>query len=352
MNDKEFNTEISRGLSGGYLLYGDEEYLKNHYIKKAVSSVITDPDLASFNLVECDENSFSPAALADALATMPMMSDKVMVVFRVRISQLREKDKAALYEVLSELDKYPQTVLLLVACKGYFDAGAVRKNKPSAIYKKLTEHLVPVEFEYRTGAVLKKWIARHFEADGVTAGADVIDRIISVAGADMCSLTLEIEKLSCYALSTGSPEVTMSSVEMLCSDSGETETFALSNAIVAGDRAAALAALRVSRDKRRRATEVLSMITSDFTNMMKVSVYMEAGIYKDEIAKRTGIHPFKVSKYMDAVASSEQGRIRAALERCRDADAALKSSRIDYIALERLICTMPSRKQRGKYGAG
>ena len=352
MNDREFKAEIKKGLSGGYLLYGDEDYLKEHYIAEAKSAVVGDDDgMAALNLIECDENRFTVGALRDALSTFPMMADRVLVVFRVRLSQLREKEKQALFELLEALEDYPSAVLLLVACKGYFDPGNLKRNKPSALYKQLAKSLVPVEFAYQTPSVLKKWLARHFASDSLACSERVLDRIVALSGPDMNSLLCETEKLACYALSKGESEISDEAVTLLCSDNGELEAFALSNAIVAGDRTAALRTLRESRDKRQKANVVLAMITSDFNNMMKVSVCLSAGLYKDEIAAKTGIHPFKVSKYIDAVKDSDPERIRAALDRCREADAAIKSSRIDYIALERLVCTMPQRKySRGKSG--
>jgi len=76
---------------------------------------------------------------------------------------------------------------------------------------------------------------------------------------------------------------------------------------------------------------------------------MKYGLTKDDIARKTGIHAFRVGKYMEAVRNSETAAIRAALDRCREADVMLKSSVIDFIALERLVCVMPVKKQYNRY---
>lgn len=344
MTDKEFKAEIKKGLSGGYLLFGEEDFLKEYYIGAAKAELLgKDSDFASFNLIECDEANYSSAALADALATMPMMSDKVLCIFHVRLSKLRESEKKELYDVLQTVADNETAVLLLVACTGFFDSGNIKKNKPSALYKELSEYLTPVEFAKQTPAALRKWVIRHFEADGISATPFVADEIVKLSDGEMLSLSGEVEKLICFAKANSLSEITKETVENLCADNTSLEAFALSNAISSGNKRKALAALYECKSRRQKPQAVLAGITAEFNNMYKVAICLGEGMMKDEIAKELGMHPYKTSIYIDAVSNIAPTRFRMALERCRDADLALKSSKIDYIALERLVCTMPSR---------
>lgn len=342
MTEKDFKAEIKNGLSGGYLLYGEEEYLKEYYLDRAVEAVIGNSDFAEFNLIKTDEDNYSSSALADALASFPMMSEKVCVVCRVRLSTLSDKELDSLCQVLSTLPDRP-AVLFVSAPSGYFDAGSIRKNRPSAMYKKLSEYLTPVEFPHQTPAMLKKWALRHFEAEKISAEDTALETLCELCDYDMTVLGGECEKLICFAKACGQETITAQTVRELCSEYGEAGAFALSNAIVSGDKQAALRALKEYKDKRRSAVMVLSGIISDFSNMLKVSVYMKNGMYKIDIARKTGIHEFRVGRYMEAVKNTEPSAVRAVLERCREADTALKSSGIDYIALERLVCTMSAK---------
>lgn len=345
MTDKDFKKEIKSGLSGGYLLYGEEEYLKEFYLSSAVKALIGEnSDFGEFNLVKIDEDEFTPQTLSDALSTFPMMSAQICVVCRARLSALSEKDSDALCGVLETLGSYP-AVLLMIAPFGGFDAGNVKKNRPSALYKKLTEYLTPVEFGHQSPAMLKKWLMRHFEPEGISAGDGALSLLCEMCDFDMRALASECEKLICYLKANGRDSLGEADVQLLCTEYGEAGAFALSNAIVGGNRTAALAVLEEYKEKRRSSVSVLSAIISDFSNMLTVAVYMKDGLYKAEIAKKTGIHEFRVGRYMDAVSGSDVGTVRMALERCREADLALKTSAVDYIALERLVCTMPSRRQ-------
>lgn len=355
MNDREFKAEIKKGLSGTYLFYGDEEFLKKYYLAEAKKSVLgDDDDFAVFNYVEIEMEDFSPDMLSDAASSVPMMAERICVVAHADLTKYGDKKGntvsgklEALTEVLDEIKEADTAVVFIVCASGNFDAG--RKNRPSSILKTLQKYVSVVEFEYQTAAVLKKWALRHFEREQLTAQDSALAYLVNAAGPDMTFLSLEIQKLICYIRSQNREILTLEDAMLLCSENGELDDFALSNAIVSGDRAAALEALREAQDKRRKATVVLSGITSDFINMLTVSVYLKEGLSKDEIARKTGLHAFRVGKYIEAVRNVDTAVLRAALDRCREADAALKGSGIDYIALERLVCVMPARRQYTKY---
>ncbi len=356
MNDKEFKAAIKSGLSGIYLFYGEEEFLKKHYLAEAKKAVLGgDDDFAVFNLTEIQDDEFSPELLRDAASGVPMMAEKICVVAHARLTKYTGSDRSpsenvkteALLEALADIKDIETAVIFIVCPPDGFDAG--RKNKPSKLLKSISEYATPVEFAYQTPAVLKKWTLRHFEREKLTADDRTLGYIVSSAGPDMTFLALEIDKLTAWAKSNERDYVSFDDAVLLCSENGELDAFALSNAIVSGDRAGALEALREARDKRRKAPMVLAGITSDFINMLAVSLYMKEGLTKDDISRKTGIHAFRVGKYMEAVRNIEVGAIRAALNRCREADAALKSSVVDFIALERLVCVMPVKRQYGSY---
>ena len=345
MNEKEFRAAIKNGLSGGYLIYGDEEYLKDRLVPMAVKSVVGDDDFSSVNLIETDENSFEPSFLEDALSSVPMMAEKCCAVCRVRFSELDEHEREAVYTALDILRRDPPVVLLFVIPAGYFDAGNVKKGKPSAEYRELTGYLEPVETPYQMASVLKKWAAKRFSSDGIAARDDALTYLVETAGPDMYSLSNEIEKITCFALSKKAATLDKETVLAVCSESGELDAFALSNAVVSGNREGALAAVRECRDKRMNPVSVIARMTSEFSNMLFVSVCMNNGMIKSEIAKKLGIHEFRVGKYMEALRDTDASAVRAVIERCVEVDTALKSSSGGFELLERFVCTIPSKKR-------
>ena len=74
--DSEFKKRIDKSPIGGFLFFGDEDYLKSHSLKTAIATSCPDPSLSVFNLMTVDPMSSDlPEALASALAAAPMMAD-------------------------------------------------------------------------------------------------------------------------------------------------------------------------------------------------------------------------------------------------------------------------------------
>lgn len=349
MTEKEFKAEIKSGLEGGYFIYGDEEYLKRRLVDAAVRSVVGDDDFSAVNTVRTDADEYSAATLEDAIANVPMMSDRCAAVCEVRFSELKESEKTEAYAALEALSSNPQCVLFLVIPAGYFDEGNLKKGKPSAEYKKLEALLRPVSVPYQPLPVLKPWVEKHFRSEGLAVGGDALNYLVSLSGPDMTSLINEIDKLSCYVKSKDRAEVTSGDVSFICSDNGELDAFALSNAIVNGDRETALEAIKECRDSKQKPTAVIARMTSEFMNMLSVASCVRAGMIKQEISKKLGLHEFRVGKYMEAVRDTDISAIRSVIARCVDAELTLKSSGGGYETIERFVCTIPSRKAARGY---
>lgn len=348
MTDREFAAEIKKGLSGGYFLYGDEEFLKKYYLDAAVKSVVGMDELSMMNLCRLDGDNYSPAALEDALSAFPMMADRICVVLSMKFQGLSEKALKAFCDILEGVGERP-CVFLAVAPKGGFDEGNLKKGRPTAAYKLISEKLTMVNFSKGTPGAVKKWVMRHFEAEGLVAEGEALDLLCEYCGYDLTLLSMEMSKLSAFCKANEISTVGRDTVREVSSDYSESGTFDLTNAVLNGDRRGALKVLRDYKDKRKPAASVMAALTSDFSNMLEVALLMQEGMSKQEIARMLSIHEFRVSKYMDAVRGTPVAKLRAALERCRDADGEIKSSRLDYISIERFICTMPAKKRLGGY---
>ena len=69
-----FRKQLKKGLSGGYLFYGDEDYLKGFALRSVKEELCSDPTYALFNHIELDAMDYSPDALLDAMMPLPMMA--------------------------------------------------------------------------------------------------------------------------------------------------------------------------------------------------------------------------------------------------------------------------------------
>ncbi len=344
MTDSEFRDAIKSGsLDGGYLLFGDEDFLKGRYATDMCHAVC-DGQFEEFNILKADGADISAAALEEMIAGYPMMAERKAVLFTgFRAGSLREKELEAYLDVFSRLEDYPHTVLAVCVPSDAMDPGNLPK-KPSPLYKKLITHLTPVQFDLKNPAALKKWINTQFTRAGAEAHFDTAETMIAYCGRDMNILHGECEKLIAYALATGT-QITPATVELVCCKNEEDDAFALANSVLSGDRRGALAALRKYRDRKDEPVSVCAALGRVLTDMLHVCMLQSEGEQKKDIATALKMHEYKCSLYMQALKGVEPGRIRAAVERCKDADMLLKSTDLKYVALERLICTIPAKRR-------
>ncbi|MBP3369403.1 MAG: DNA polymerase III subunit delta [Clostridia bacterium] len=335
-----FRKQLKSGLCGGYLFFGEEDYLKSFSLRSARASICGDETFAVFNDVSIDPIDYTPSALLSALTPPPMMSDKkIVTVNGLAISAMKASEITDLCEVLATLSDYDYNVLIISVPAGLIDEGYLPKN-PSNVFKQLSEYLTPVRFDSVTGARLVSWVGKHFAHHGVSASERVCSMLIDRCGKSMFILSSETEKLSYYVLSDGRTEVTPGDVENVTTETIDAGAFALTNAILDGKYAAALDALNFMKFRRIEPVVVLGEISSVISELVMIKALRSDGVSQLEISEFFKINPYKAKLYYSAAANKSDERLKRALSLCSVADLSIKSGQSGYTAIETLICTL------------
>lgn len=341
IKEADFRRQIKTPCAGGYLLFGDEDYLKAHAVRTARQVICDDPSFAVFNDVRLDASDLTPDRLQNALMPPPMMADhKIVTVCGVDFTTLKQSDIEALCQVLEEgMEQYPFNLLLLSIPAGGIDVGYLPK-RPSALLNRLGSCLTPVQFDRTTPQKLGAWIARHLEHNGVRADAAVCRALMETCGHDMFTLANETDKLSWYVLAHGRTEATEADVQHVCCAVTEYDAFAFANAVMEGRREDALHILAQLKFRRVEPIFILGEITRVFCDLLAVKAMMQDSAPTAQIASVLKMHEYKAGLYQRASAAITWERLRAAVTLCAEADAALKSSAQGYQPLERVICAL------------
>ncbi len=336
----EFRKQLGTAYGKGYLFFGDEDYLKAFSLKIARERYCSDASLAMFNHIKLDALDMTPDTLLDALVTLPMMSEgKLIEVSGFNPKSFRGSSQLEEYcNVFAMLEEYDYNTLIINVPAGLLDEGQIPK-KPSATLKKLGEHLTLVRFAQSTPLMLSRWAEKHFLANGVRADAAVCSSLIEYCGSDMYRLATETDKLSWYALSNGRDYIDQRDIYNVAIADTSYDTFALTNAIIDGNKSKALSVLGEMQRRRIEPTLVMGEITSTLCDMVRAKAASNDGMSADEISSRYKIHSFKVKMYLKAASSYE--RLLAVMNLCTEADEAIKnSSTPSYLAIEKLICVI------------
>ena len=335
-----FRKQMKKGLSGGYLFFGDEDYLKSFSLTAAREAICPDPTFALFNDVRMDSLTYSAGALLDALMPPPMMCDqKIITVSGLNLNGLKSSEIEDLVEVLEMLPQYDYNVLILSVPAGQMDEGILPK-RPSPLLTRLAEHLTPVQFEPISGARLAAWVGKHFQHHSVSASPEVCSYLIEQCGRSMFTLSAETEKLSYYVLQNGRTEVTRQDVELVSVSELSTDTFALANAIVDGRYEDAMQALNVMKFRRVEPVIILSEVSRAICDLTSIKALQCQGLPSSEICAVLKMNEYKARLYLAGAGNKSMKKLRRAVELCSEADLALKLSPQGYIAIERLIFSL------------
>ena len=351
MTETELRAEIKRGPAGGYLLWGDEDYLKQFYLTALRNAALSEcPEgLADFNRVTLTLEDGDFSALANAVASPPVMAPKKIIELTPPAAHTwKEKERKLLGEILEDLADAADTVLVMVCPRDTLDPGTAKK--PSPLFRLLTKYLAAVECPLQTGAKLRRWVARHFEEEGIAVSDADCDFLMDRCAPDMTTLAKEIDKVICYEKAHGRTAVTPADIAAVTSPGVREDAFALANAVLAGDRTAALAALDICKKRKEEPMAILAALERVMSDLVNVAHMADAGTEKAEIAKTLSMHEYKAGLYIRSAAGFGIPRLTAALNRCIEADRLSKTASLGYIPLERFVATIPLGNPGGKNG--
>ena len=346
ITDAEFRKRLAKSPTGGYLFFGDEDYLKLHALKSAAEAACPDPSMAVFNHMTVDLSllSLSPdelySRISSALSAAPMMADtKLVVVTGFCPGDLRSADLDALCSAISLIDEFDFNLLIVSVSAGMLDPGRLPK-KPSATLSRLCENLTGVNFEPVAESKLSAWALRHFKHRGVNVCEGVTGALFARCGKNMFTLAGEIEKLCGYVLENGRDYVTAQDVSLVVCLTEEFDPFALTSAIASGNSAMALRILAAEKAQKTDPIIILGGLSRTLSDMLAVKLLVSRGIPPKEIASSLKTQEFMVNRYIGNVRDLSVEKLTEAVRLCADADSALKLSGSGYTEIERLVCAL------------
>ena len=333
MTPTEFKAELKH-LGGGYLFYGEEDYLKRYYLNALRKQTVAEGDV--FNHIVINSESYTPERLSAAIEALPVMAEtKLIEVNSLYLSSMNETELEELCAVIETLPQYEYNVVVVYTEPDELDPGV--KNKPSAALKRLTECLKPVFFDSETPARLADWTYKHFVKELIVAPHDAVTTLVARCGGDMYTLSGEINKLCCYLKANGRDKLTEEDVFRICGERKEFGAFELANAILDRSPSRAFAVLSEQKKLKERPEAILAGISRTISDLITVKVLVDAGMSMQTIEKKTGMGTYRLSLYSKSAAKNTHSDLKNVLDRCYEADKLIKSTQLNsYTVLERL----------------
>jgi len=272
----------------------------------AVRDAAVPPAMRAWNY-DVLEGKVSASRVITTCQTLPMMGPRRMVFVR----DLAATPADELTALVAYLDApSPSTVLFAITSK--LDK---RMKFYAAAGKKGWLHVLEAPRNPEA------WIRAEAGARGVKLSSDAVGRLADAVGNDLSRLALCIDQLGLYA---GGAAVTADHVDDLVADTRERTVFELTDAIGAGDRVRALAAVGSLTEQRQSAIGVLVMLARHVRQLALVHVARAEGAGKHELPGRLGVPPFVVDKLVQQARRYGPPALAEATELIATADWALK----------------------------
>ena len=169
-------------------LYGEEDVLKDEAVAAVLERVV-DPSLRDFNYDVRSAAQLDPDAVEALCTTLPMMSDRRMVVIRdVESWNKKARAKSAVLRYLER--PAPETVLVLV------QGAPRREDDRGEADADLARLASTVEVERCSAKVAEKWVTKRAAERGVTLATDAARHLVEAVGGDLGHARSELDKLS------------------------------------------------------------------------------------------------------------------------------------------------------------
>ena len=191
---QKFKGDLSAGtLSGAYIFYGEESYLREYYLE-ALRKKLIPAGVEDFNYHRVEGKDVNVQTLAEMAEAMPMMAERTLLVaVDFDIFKLNEEQRDKLIALLEDIPPYCCVVFA-------YDTVEYKPNKTmKKLCKAIDSHVETVEFRPASGSDLEAWIARRFRAQGKEIDRQTAEYLIFTCGGLMTGLVPEIAKIGAYA---------------------------------------------------------------------------------------------------------------------------------------------------------
>ena len=252
---------VSADIKPIYVLYGSDEFLRDEYRRTIVERILdgADPQTA----VSLFDATVELPVVLDELRTLPFLAPRRAVVIRdadIFVTAHR-----------GSLEKYLQSpssgssLILLVS-------SWVKTTRLAKLTGKIGE---AIDCSAPNGSRLIAWLGKAAGKRGKKVAPSAAELLIQWRGEDLAALSGELEKLSLYVGERQT--ITEDDVTELVVATTGPGAFSLTNAITAGETAAALKALAGSMTRRGEEFKMLGMIAWHLRRALAAAQQIDAG---------------------------------------------------------------------------
>ncbi len=278
MTSQEFETSLKKGTVPAIcFLYGEEQFLVERAIHMMLERAI-DPSLKDFNLNVFYGNESKGTDIVDAAQTLPMFSERRVVLVK-RAEQLKADALEAMLPYV--LNPSPGTCLLLTGTK---------IDQRKKFFLEFKKHGVMVEYKCFYDNKLSGFIQSESVTHGKPIEPAAAELLAALIGNNLQELSSQIEKLVVYA--GIKQRITVEDVRTMASSSKAFTAFELARFLGLRDTSNAIKSLDALFLNGEEAPMMVGALTRHFRQLWKVRELLDKKMPQADIGRELTINSF------------------------------------------------------------
>lgn len=264
----------------------------------------------------------------DFLETLPVMSERKLVVFRkCGLFEGNIKNKAQWEKLFSSVAPYNCVVIW---------EKLPEKGKKANTVRKAAEQggAVVVEFPLRSEANLKGWVAKIASASGKSIDQKNASYLINSLDRNMRTIKTEFEKIIAYSKT---PQITREDIDSVIIKPVAENVYALIDAIFDGRREICFSLLYTLRTLGQEPVSLLTLLSGQLITIYKSKLYLLSGLSHSQAVSKLG-GGFPAEKCTRKAERIKLENIQMLISLCRECDRKIKTGLLGgWAALETII---------------
>ena len=309
-----------------YLLYGDEDVLKDEAIRALVDVAIGSS--RDFNLDVRFAGDLDPESLNALVNTPPMLADRRAVVIR-GLEQLGKRKTKLRDELMRYLESpNPTTVLVLVVAAGEEADAEIARACTSVELTALAAERIP------------RWLQHRATTLGIAIDAAASALLLKAVGNDLSTVSRELEKLASLVAGTGRSIAVADVSALVGVRHGETLFDLVESALERKGARAAQLVEPVLGQSGMSGVKIISLLGTHLVGTALARAERDRGVQPNRLAdivfrQMIGVRPYGLRGYKEEAARWAAwsalwtgAEIRVALRAALNADNALKTATV------------------------
>ncbi len=306
-----------------YLIHGEDDFLsheilsrnKNNFTKKHSEHNIS---------VFSEENSNIEEILTD-IKSMSLLGGKRLVILEGLINKWNKEEKQRFVENIPEI---PESTVVI-----FFENQKLKENDL------ILKNIPPKNIFYAHqlyGYEINNWIEKRIKENGFRIDKQALSTLAILVGNNSRQLDKEIKKLT--ALKYKEKVITEEDVKSLVKAGLDTNIFNLTDALAKKDLKGSQRVIKNIVDSGESLQSVLSMIAFQFRNLILIKIAEEEKIPKQELLKKSGMHPFVHQKTLAQLKNFSFEKLKKIYKLILDTDITIKTGeKEEGLAIDLLI---------------